>query len=54
MLLANTYDRDSQKWIGNMRTAKFVGADGEVSFDTLGLRVPNIFFGKLKDGKVIN
>ena len=52
MLLANTYDKNSQVWITNMKKAKFTGADGEVYFDQTGLRVPNVFFGKLKDGKV--
>jgi ABC-type branched-subunit amino acid transport system substrate-binding protein len=52
MLLANTYNADSQKWIENMKKAKFVGADGEVSFDQTGLRTPNIFFGKLQAGMV--
>ena len=53
MLLANTYNADSQKWINSMKGARFIGADGEVSFDQTGLRVPNIFFGKLQSGKVI-
>ena len=53
MLLANTYDSNSKSWIENMKKAKFTGADGEVSFDSTGLRVPNIFFGKLLVGKVI-
>jgi hypothetical protein len=52
MLLANTYDPNAQKWVANMKTANFVGADGEVSFDAVGLRVPNIFFAKLENGNV--
>ncbi len=53
MLLANTYDSDSSKWIANMNMAKFIGADGELKFDNTGLRVPNVYFGKVQDGKVI-
>ncbi|TRZ64909.1 MAG: ABC transporter substrate-binding protein [Spirochaetia bacterium] len=53
MLLANSYNSNAEKWIGNMKTIKFVGADGEVYFDNVGLRVPNVFFGKLIDGKVV-
>lgn len=53
MLLANSYNGNVEKWVGNMKTIKFVGADGEVYFDNAGLRVPNVFFGKLTDGKVV-
>lgn len=53
MLLANTYDSNPSKWIGNMKKAKFVGADGELKFDETGLRVPNAFFGKVQSGEVI-
>ncbi len=52
MLLANTYANRSDKWIANMKNAKFTGADGEVFFDSVGLRVPDIFFGKLDNGTV--
>ncbi len=52
MLLANTYDRDSKEWIDNIKEVKFTGADGDIYFEASGLRVPNIFFGTLKDGKV--
>jgi ABC-type branched-subunit amino acid transport system substrate-binding protein len=54
MLLANTYANTSSAWIGNMNKAKFVGADGDVHFDSVGLRVPNVFFGTLKGGDVTN
>ena len=53
MLLANTYANTSNKWIGNMKKAKFTGADGELSFDGVGLRVPDIFFGTLDNGEVV-
>lgn len=46
MLLANTYSPNPQKWIENMKKAKFTGADGEITFDQKGLRVPNVFFEK--------
>jgi ABC-type branched-subunit amino acid transport system substrate-binding protein len=52
LLLANTYDSNSSKWITNMKKTKFTGSDGELSFDAMGLRVPNIFFGKLENGKI--
>ncbi len=52
MVLATTYNSDGKQWIENMKQANFTGADGEVGFDSLGLRVPNIFFGKLKNGEV--
>jgi ABC-type branched-subunit amino acid transport system substrate-binding protein len=52
MLLAGTYDQNSQKWIDNMKAAKFTGADGKVSFDSVGLRVPNVFFAKLENGNI--
>lgn len=53
MLLANTHDGDSLEWITGMNKAKFIGADGELTFDASGLRIPNVFFGELKDGLVI-
>lgn len=53
MLLATTYDTDPVKWIGNMKNAQFTGADGELRFDEAGLRIPNIFFGKVENGEVI-
>jgi hypothetical protein len=53
MLLASTYDSDSQRWLINMRNARFTGADGEISFESTGLRIPNIYFGKLIGGNVI-
>lgn len=52
LVLANAYDSNSAEWISNMKKAKFIGADGELSFDVSGLRVPNIFFAKLENGKV--
>ncbi len=52
MLLADTYDPSEKEWVANMKTAQFAGADGAVSFDSVGLRVPNIFFAKLKNGNV--
>lgn len=54
MLLANTYHSNTNTWVKNMKKVKFNGADGEVYFDENGLRVPNIFFGKLDNGKVVN
>lgn len=53
MLLATTYDPDVSKWIDNMKNAKFTGADGELKFDNNGLRIPNVFFGKVENGEVI-
>lgn len=53
MLLATTYDTDQTKWVRNMKVAKFVGADGEVSFDPAGLRLPNVAFGTLQNGEVV-
>lgn len=53
MLLANTYSSNPKNWINNMEAANFTGADGQLTFDSLGLRVPNIFFAKLKQGEII-
>ena len=53
MLLASTYDANPRTWIANMKVANFTGADGVVSFDPVGLRVPNIVFAKLENGNVI-
>lgn len=53
MLLANTHSNDKGAWVANMKRAAFEGADGEVSFDAVGLRVPNIQFGVLSEGAVV-
>ncbi len=53
MLLATTYDSSASKWLDNMKTAKFTGSDGVLQFDANGLRIPNVFFGKVEGGKVI-
>jgi ABC-type branched-subunit amino acid transport system substrate-binding protein len=53
LLLAETYDSNSARWISNMKTVKFIGADGELSFDASGLRVPNTVFEKLENGRII-
>ncbi|MEK7531303.1 MAG: ABC transporter substrate-binding protein [Patescibacteria group bacterium] len=53
MLLATTYDADHATWVQNMKSAKFIGADGEVSFDATGLRIPNVAFGLLQNGVVV-
>ena len=53
MLLATSYSSDPAAWVVNMKKARFMGADGDVYFDDVGLRAPNIFFGKLQGGKVI-
>lgn len=54
MLLALTHDSNPAVWTTNMQTAHFTGADGDVTFDGVGLRVPNIYFGKLEGGKVVD
>lgn len=53
MLLAKTYDSDYSKWIDNMKKIKFAGADGDVYFDAVGLRVPNASFLRIQNGKFI-
>ncbi len=52
-LLASTYASSPQTWIKNMKQADFVGADGKVLFNQVGLRVPNLAFGTLKNGEVV-
>ncbi len=52
-LLASTYDSDPNIWINNMKMARIAGSDGEIYFDENGLRVPNIFFGTIKNGQVL-
>ena len=52
MTLADTYNGNLKTWIKNLSDARIKGADGELSFDSKGLRVPNVFFGNLKDGAV--
>ena len=49
MILADSYDSNSASWISNMAKARFTGADGQVSFDSVGLRVPNVYFVQVKD-----
>lgn len=53
MILAKTFDSSSEKWINNIKKSKISGADGDLEFDDVGLRIPNVFFGKLVDGEVV-
>lgn len=53
MLLATTYSADQAEWVRNMKGAQFAGADGEVTFDAAGLRVPNVAFGTFKNSEVV-
>lgn len=53
MLLAQTHDPDSEAWIAAMKNLSFIGADGEVKFDEVGLRIPNAYFAEFRGGNVI-
>lgn len=51
-LLAQSYDVDKKKWVNNMKTAKFVGADGNIQFDKNGVRIPEMVIGTIENGEL--
>lgn len=51
-LLARSYSSNASQWVRTMQSARFTGADGDVSFDATGLRVPNVYFATLTDGTI--
>ena len=54
MLLARSYDEDKAKWIKNMQSASFTGADGKIVFDENGIRIPELKIGTIENGKLPN
>jgi ABC-type branched-subunit amino acid transport system substrate-binding protein len=52
MLLANSYNSNKTQWVKNMKQ-EFDGADGKLTFDENGLRVPNVYFAELQNGEVL-
>lgn len=51
-LLAMSYDSNQNKWIENMKTASFMGADGLVQFDETGTRIPELKIGRIENGQL--
>jgi ABC-type branched-subunit amino acid transport system substrate-binding protein len=54
MLLALNYDSNKTKWVNNMQKSSFEGADGKVSFDEYGVRIPELKIGTIENGKLPN
>lgn len=54
MLLARSYDTDKTKWVKNMQSASFTGADGKIVFDENGIRIPELKIGTIENGKLPN
>ena len=54
VLLAQSYNKDSAKWVNNMKTAKFTGADGQIVFDENGVRIPELKIGTIEKGQLPN
>lgn len=52
MLLIDSYDKSPKKWVKNMKTAVVSGADGQIEFDELGVRVPKLKIGVIENGKL--
>jgi ABC-type branched-subunit amino acid transport system substrate-binding protein len=54
MLLAQSYNKDKEKWVNNMKHSTFIGADGKIIFDENGIRVPELKIGTIQNGKLPN
>lgn len=53
-LLVRTYNKDGKKWISNVKESDFVGASGKITFDDVGVRIPKVKIGVIKDGELSN
>jgi ABC-type branched-subunit amino acid transport system substrate-binding protein len=51
-LLATSHDKNKNKWISNMKTADFFGADGKIELDENGVRMPSLKIGTIENGKL--
>ncbi len=54
MLLASSYDSNKSVWVSNMQKASFEGADGKITFDENGVRIPELKIGTIENGKLPN
>jgi ABC-type branched-subunit amino acid transport system substrate-binding protein len=52
MLLINSYNKSSKQWVRNMKMANLSGADGQIEFDELGVRVPKLKIGTIQNAKL--
>lgn len=52
MLIAQSYDSNQNKWVKNMKTASFVGADGQIKLDETGTRIPDLKIGRIENGQL--
>ena len=54
ILLSRSYNSDKKIWVKNMQKANFQGADGEITFDQNGVRIPELKIGVIENGKLPN
>ena len=54
ILLSSSYDSNKSTWVSNMQKASFEGADGKISFDENGVRIPELKIGTIENGKLPN
>jgi len=51
-LISRTYNSSVNKWIKNMKTESFIGADGLIKLDEKGTRIPEIKMGIIENGQL--
>ena len=51
MAYISTYNKDSAKWVANLKAEDVNGASGEIKFDKNGIRIPSLVVKKVINGK---
>ena len=51
-IILRTHDSDYKKWNENMKNLSYKGANGVYKFDSVGIRLPDVFITKVKDGEI--
>jgi len=51
-LLMATYNSNKEKWVENLKNAKFKGVSGEITFDESGVRIPDFKIITIENGTI--
>jgi ABC-type branched-subunit amino acid transport system substrate-binding protein len=52
-IIVETYDTDNKKWNENMKKLSYQGANGLYKFDSVGIRLPDVFITKIENGEIV-
>ncbi len=53
MIAADTYDKDSKKWLENIQNYNGEGVTGKINFDSMGLRPAEFTIATVKNGELV-